>query len=58
MHLSRDLVAPITEGQELGMLKVKLEDKLIAELPIVAIQPIEQAGFLSRTTDKLKRILD
>ena len=58
MHLSRDLIAPISEGQELGMLKVKLEDKLIAELPIVAIQPVEQAGFFSRTTDKFKRILD
>ena len=58
MHLSRDLIAPITEGQELGLLKVKLEDKLIAELPIVAIQPVEQAGIISRTTDKLKRILD
>ncbi len=58
MHLSRDLVAPIAEGQELGLLKVKLENKLIAELPIVAIQPVEQAGFFSRASDKLKRILD
>jgi len=58
MHLSRDLIAPITEGQEVGMLKVKLEDKLIAELPIVATQPVEQAGFVTRTSDKLRRLLD
>lgn len=58
MHLARDLVAPIVQGQELGMLKVKLEDKLIAELPIVATQAVEQAGFFSRTTDKFKRLLN
>lgn len=58
MHLSRDLVAPIEAGQELGMLKVKVEDELIAELPIVAMQPVEQGGFFSRTADKFKRLID
>ena len=58
MHLSRDLIAPIDEGQELGMLKVKVEDKVIAELPIVAMQPVEQGGFVTRAADRFKRMLD
>ena len=58
MHLSRDLVAPIVKGQELGMLKVMLEDKLLTELPIVATQGVERGGFITRTTDTFKRFLD
>ncbi len=58
MHLSRDLVAPIDAGQELGMLKVKVEDKLIAELPIVALQQVGQGGFFTRATDRFKRLLE
>lgn len=58
MHLSRDLIAPIEAGQELGLLKVKVEDELIAELPIVAMQPVEQGGFFTRTADRVKRLLD
>jgi len=58
MHLSPDLVAPIAAGQELGMLKVKIENKLIAELPIVAMQPVEEGGFFTRATDKFKRLVD
>lgn len=58
MHLARDLIAPIAAGQELGMLKVKVENELVAELPIVALQPVEQGGFFTRTADRVKRLLD
>lgn len=57
MHLSRDLVAPIQAGQELGMLKVRVEDEVIAELPVVAMQPVEQGGLFIRFADKFKRLL-
>lgn len=57
MHLARDLVAPIQAGQELGMLKVRVENELIAELPVVAMQAVEQGGFFIRVADKFKRLL-
>ncbi len=58
MHLSRDLVAPIAKGQEVGMLKVKLDNELLAELPIVATDGVERGGFFTRTTDTFKRLFD
>jgi len=58
MHLARDLIAPIAEGQELGVLKVMLENKLLAELPIVSTQAVDRGGFFTRTTDTFKRLLN
>jgi len=58
MHLARDLIAPIAKGQELGVLKVMLENKLLAELPIVSTQAVERGGFFTRTTDTFKRLLN
>jgi len=58
LHLSRELTAPISEGQQLGLLKVKLEGKTLTELPVVATQPVERGGVFTRTADKFKRLLD
>ena len=58
MHLATDLIAPIGLGQELGVLKVKLENELLAELPIVSTQVVERGGFFTRTTDTFKRLLN
>ena len=58
LHLSRDIVAPVEQGQELGVMKVMLESKVLAELPIIATKPVERGGFFSRTTDKFKRLVN
>jgi len=58
MHLARDLIAPIAKGQELGVLKVTLENEVLAELPIVSKHAVERGGFLTRTTDTFKRLLN
>jgi len=48
------LLAPFAKGQPVGSLKVKLGDQLITELPLVALEPVEQAGVLGRTWDALR----
>lgn len=48
------LVAPITQGQRIGTLRVKLGDKVLAERPLLALAPVEEAGFFGRAWDTIR----
>lgn len=51
---SDPLVAPFTKGQQLGVLKVSSAGQLVAEVPLQALQAVEQAGVLGRAWDALR----
>lgn len=48
------LKAPIAAGQQLGKLTVTIEDEVMAELPLVALQAVEEGGFFTRLWDAIK----
>ena len=50
MQLSLDPViqGPLMQGQEIGRLEVSLNGQMVANEPVVALQAVEQAGFLKR----------
>lgn len=48
------LVAPFSKGQQLGMLKVTLSDQPVAEVPLLALTAVEQAGVFGRAWDALR----
>lgn len=48
------LVAPFTKGQSVGTLKVSLGDQQIAEVPLVALETVEQAGIFGRAWDAIR----
>lgn len=48
------LVAPFTKNQGVGTLKVMLGDQTVTELPLVALEPVEQAGVLGRAWDAIR----
>ncbi len=48
------LVAPFTKGQKIGTLQVKNSGQLVAEVPLIALQGVEQAGALGRAWDALR----
>ena len=48
------LVAPFTKNQGVGTLKVMLGDQPVTELPLVALEPVEQAGVLGRAWDAVR----
>ena len=49
------LVAPLTAGQRVGTLKVKsAAGTMLAELPLVVLQPVDEAGFFGRAWDALR----
>ncbi|BEU94761.1 D-alanyl-D-alanine carboxypeptidase [Acidovorax sp. DW039] len=48
------LVAPFTKGQAVGTLKVVLGDQSLAEVPLVALEGVEQAGIMGRAWDAIR----
>lgn len=48
------LVAPFAKGQRVGSLKVLRADQLLFEVPLVALESVEQAGVLGRAWDALR----
>ncbi len=51
------LVAPIAQGQRIGTLRVKIDDKVLVERPLLALAAIEPAGWFGRTWDGLRMML-
>ncbi|MBS0429984.1 MAG: D-alanyl-D-alanine carboxypeptidase [Proteobacteria bacterium] len=48
------LVAPFARNQPLGSLKISLDDQPLAEVPLVALEAVEQAGVLGRAWDAVR----
>ena len=56
-RVTSSLVAPIAKGQKLGMVSFRLDDQILAELPLVALEPIEKGSLFRRASDSIKRML-
>jgi D-alanyl-D-alanine carboxypeptidase (penicillin-binding protein 5/6) len=52
--LSQQLIAPISKGQVVGTVYLKLNDTDVAEYPLVALEDIGQAGIFGRLVDYVK----
>ena len=48
------LIAPLVKGQQVGTLKVSSGDQPLMEVPLVALEPVEQAGVFSRAWDAVR----
>lgn len=48
------LIAPFTKGQPIGTLKVKLGGEQVAEVPLVALEDVGQAGIFGRAWDAIR----
>jgi D-alanyl-D-alanine carboxypeptidase (penicillin-binding protein 5/6) len=48
------LIAPLAKGQQVGTLKVVSGEQPLLEVPLVALEAVEEAGALSRAWDALR----
>ena len=48
------LLAPVTAGQQIGVMKLTLDGKPYAELPVVALEDVALAGLLGRGWDSIR----
>jgi D-alanyl-D-alanine carboxypeptidase (penicillin-binding protein 5/6) len=53
---TQPLLAPLSVGQKAGVMKLTQNDKLIAEIPVVALENVPVAGFLGRGWDAIRLI--
>jgi len=51
---SDPLVAPLGKGQQLGVLRIMGGGQVVTEVPLLALQGVEQAGVLGRAWDALR----
>ena len=48
------LLAPINKGQQVGVLKVSLGEQTALEIPLHALDAVQQAGLLGRAWDAIR----
>jgi serine-type D-Ala-D-Ala carboxypeptidase (penicillin-binding protein 5/6) len=48
------LVAPLAKGQQVGVLKVSSGDQALLDVPLVALETVDQAGVLGRAWDAIR----
>ena len=48
------LVAPFTKGQQVGILMISSAGQVVAKVPLLALQGVEQAGVIGRAWDALR----
>ena len=54
INLKQDLIAPISQGEQVGELVVSFNDQNIATLPLIALENAAEAGFISKMIDTIK----
>lgn len=51
---TQPLLAPLAQGQKAGIMKLSQNDKVIAEVPVVALEAVPVAGVLGRGWDAIR----
>jgi D-alanyl-D-alanine carboxypeptidase (penicillin-binding protein 5/6) len=54
VNFTPEIVAPVQKGQSFGTLNVSLDNQVIAERPLVALQPVEEGGWWQQATDGVR----
>ncbi len=53
MDLPEPLLAPVSKGQTIGTLRVRLDDQVLVERPLIALADVPAGGFFTRVWDDL-----
>ncbi|MBK8286319.1 MAG: D-alanyl-D-alanine carboxypeptidase [Ahniella sp.] len=53
MNIIKPLSAPLTKGQEVGKLTIKLDGAVLLEQPLVSLQDYPEGGFFKRLSDSV-----
>ena len=56
IETQQPLLAPVADGQQLGVLKLTLDGKPYMELPLVALEPVPLVNIFSRGIDSIRMI--
>ncbi len=55
LEVNHALEAPIAEGEQMGTVSIKLGDQVVRQVPLVALNKVEEGGFFKRMSDSVIR---
>ena len=58
VEMRPELIAPIAEGEEVGMISIRLENAEVASRGLTALETVEEAGFFGRAWDGMSMWFD
>jgi D-alanyl-D-alanine carboxypeptidase (penicillin-binding protein 5/6) len=58
MEIQKTIIAPVTEGTSYGSVQVRLDGNLLADPPLVALQPVAEGSFWQRIVDEAMLYLE
>ncbi len=58
MDIDKDIEAPVSKGQKLGVVKVSLDGKLLQTIPLVALETVNKGSFIQVAKDYFLRLID
>ncbi len=53
LSVDKTIVAPVSRGQALGKVNIRLGDEVLAERPLVALQDVAKGGFVQQVKDNV-----
>jgi D-alanyl-D-alanine carboxypeptidase (penicillin-binding protein 5/6) len=58
MEYQKPLTAPISTGQRVGSVKISIDEKLMSEYPLVALEGVSIGNIFSRTWDSIRLLIN
>ncbi|WP_299230775.1 D-alanyl-D-alanine carboxypeptidase family protein [uncultured Halomonas sp.] len=55
LDIQADIEAPVQQGDRVGTLEVRLGAELVGERPLVALETVEEGGFIKKLIDQVQR---
>jgi D-alanyl-D-alanine carboxypeptidase (penicillin-binding protein 5/6) len=54
LNATQPLIAPVASGQRIGTVTIHLDERSVAEFPLIALAQVPEANFLGRAWDSLR----
>lgn len=58
LEIDSKISAPLTAGQELGLVTIKLDDEVLMTRPLVALQDVADGGIVQKVVDSVKMMFE
>lgn len=57
VEVNSNIIAPVENGQQKGTLNIKLENDIVASVPLMTLEQIPQGGLVNRIKDEIRLML-
>lgn len=58
MDIDKNIEAPVTKGQQIGLVKVSLDGKELASVPLVALETVNEGNLFQQAKDYFLRLIN